>query len=63
MTESVVRYTSRTTNTQTVSAIHRVASAMRDRIETLGLDTMPNVTISSTGSWMESDNHATRDED
>lgn len=58
---SVIRYTSTTSNQHNVAAIHRVAAAIRDRVEELGLDAMPNVTVSSTGSWLESDNHANKE--
>lgn len=61
--ESVIRYTTSTTNRDAVQAMHRMATHMSDRVTRLGLDTMPNVTISSTGSWLESDTHANRDED
>lgn len=59
---SVIRYTSTTSNRNNVAAIHRVAATIRDRVERLGLDEMPNVRVSATGSWLESDNHANKED-
>lgn len=60
--ESVIRYSSTSTNRDAVRAMHRMAAHMADRVERLGLDAMPNVTVSATGSWLESDDHANKED-